>query len=96
MNSSKKVIKNWLRAFFDDESTVEIKRKRIRIKSINEEGLKQVLKLLSKLKIYSRITGKNIDNSWYLNIYQNDLQKYKGEINFLHPLKKEKLNQLTL
>ncbi|MDD5649945.1 MAG: LAGLIDADG family homing endonuclease [Candidatus Nanoarchaeia archaeon] len=93
MNASEKVIVNWLRAFFDDEATVAIRS--IRIKCMNKNGLIQVSKLLFKLNIYSKITGINIDGSWYLNVYKEDLQKYENKIGFLHPSKKNKLNILV-
>ena len=92
--NSKRLSTHWLRAFFDDESTVTQKQKMIRIKSMNLYGLKQILFMLKNHGIYSKITGQNCDKSWYLNIYRNDLKQYEKQIGFLHPQKREKLNQI--
>jgi len=89
--SNKPVLAAWLRAFFDDEATVNTKQRMIRIKSMNKKGLQQVSFMLNKLGIYSKITGQNSDHSWYLNLYKNDLKIYGDKIGFLHPSKKEKL-----
>ena len=94
-SSSLEIIKNWLRAFFDDESTVDVQRKRIRVKLMNKLALIQISFLLSKLKIDSRITGQNIDGSWYLNVPKDYLRTYQMEIGFLHPQKKDKLEKVV-
>ena len=51
IKSNKKIKKEWLKSFFDDESTSTFEHGRIRIKSMNERGLKQVKKLLNYFKI---------------------------------------------
>ncbi len=91
-NSNKKNKIEWLRAFFDDESTVT-KYRSIRIKSVNLNGLKQIRRLLLKLKINSHITGKNIDNTWYLNLIKPNSIKYYNLIGFNHPSKNKGMNK---
>ena len=60
--------KQWIIAFLKDEGYDYKERKIIRVKSVNLEGLKDIQSLLGSLGIYSWITGKNCDNTWYLNI----------------------------
>ncbi len=94
LKSSNKAISNWIRAFFDDEATVESSRFRIRAKSVNLKGLKQISLLLNKLGIMNRVTGPNCDNSWYLSINGSDIQEYSKKIGFLHPEKQDKLKSM--
>ena len=95
INSNEKVICAWLRAFFDDESTVSVSKKMIRIKSMNPAGLGQVQDLLARLTIYSKITGQNCDKSYYLNIYRTDIKKYASLIGFTHPDKINKIEKVA-
>ncbi len=74
--SSGLILINWIRAFFDDESTVYVQRKMIRVKSINLNGLKEVKEILIKIGFNPKITGPNCDNTWYLNIYFNEIPKF--------------------
>lgn len=92
--ANKKVKANWLRAFFDDEATVDMKTKRIRVKSVNHMGIKQVKKLLESLNIRTRITGINIDRTWYLTITKSDIENFAKFIGFNHPKKSLRLNRL--
>jgi len=46
-NSSKEAMKSWIRAFFDDEAYFN-DGGRIRVKCVNKEGLKQLVKMLNK------------------------------------------------
>lgn len=85
---------SWLQAFFDDEATVDKKKKRIVIKSMHKAGLLQVQKMLYSLGIVSRVSGPNCDNSYYIKIYKAYLVLYQEKINFLHPLKKKKLDDI--
>ncbi len=48
-NSSNKILANWIRAFFDDEATVDVSRKAILVSSINRKGLIQ-LKIIKSFK----------------------------------------------
>ncbi len=88
--------KEWLRAFFDDEATVENSKdrhKRIRVKSVNEDGLEQVRKMISKLGINANITGPNCDKTWYLTV--KDFEKYNNLIGFNHTIKSNKLQNMV-
>ena len=58
----------WLKAFFHDEAYHEKKYNRLKTKSMNFEGLRDVQEILSLLEIPSRLTGPNCDNSYYLTI----------------------------
>ncbi len=64
----KKIIIEWLKAFFEDEAYHEKRYNRLKIKSMNYLGLKDVKRLLNKLGIFSSLTGPNIDKSYYLTI----------------------------
>jgi len=95
MNASSNVACNWLRAFLDDEGTVDSEGKRIRVKSMNEKGLLQTKSLFSKISIFSKVTGPNCDNSFYLTIYKEGLLAYERKVGFIHPEKKLKLKKLN-
>ncbi len=95
-----KLVKIWLRAFFDCEGWVFCKKhqnRHIGIDSINEKGLNQIKKELEKLKInVIKKTPKN-RNIFRILIYgKNNLEKFRNEIGFLHPEKKEKLEKVLL
>jgi hypothetical protein len=86
---SKKIVKVfWLRAFFDDEGTVDRTNRVVRVKSMNVGGLHQSKCLMETIGIPSRITGPNCDHSWYLTIARKDLPKFRKQIGFSHPRKK--------
>jgi len=91
LNSSKKIKKGWLGAFFDDECTFDPVFKRLRVKSMNFKGLKQVKRILSDLNIQSNITGPNTDKSFYLSITGANIQKFYNNINLKHKLKRNKM-----
>ena len=93
--SSNKIIKNWLRAFFDDEATVDTKKRAIFVTSINRKGLFQVFKLLKKLKIKSKINGPYL-KAWRLCIRSKNVIKYHDKISFLHPEKLEKIKIIKM
>ena len=95
LNSSKNVKRNWLRAFFDDEATVAIKEKRIRVKSMNGKGLKQVKSLLKTFLIKSKITGPNSDNSWYLTINYLAVKKFYLSIGLKQKKRLQSLRHLV-
>jgi len=89
--SKKIVIAEWLRAFCDDESTVDVENKRIRIKSVNFSGLNQVKNLFETVGINPRITGPNIDKTWYLTIPKNEIPKFAKLIKLKHKEKQRKI-----
>jgi hypothetical protein len=86
-SSNKKVKTFWLRAFFDDEGTVDKTNFVVRVKSMNRAGLDQAKSLMSSIGITSRITGPNIDDSWYLTISRKELLNFQKNIGFNHPEK---------
>lgn len=99
INSSDEVIHNWIRAFFDDEATVDIKQKSIFVNSVNRDGLIQVSELLKKINIDSHINGP-YKNGIYsdvnrLCIKHNAVIKYYDKVSFLHPEKLKKLEIIS-
>lgn len=92
---SKKITKSfWLRAFFDDEGTVDKTNFVVRVKSMNNEGLSQAKELMDSIGVTTRITGPNCDDSWYLTVSRRDLIKFQKEIGFNHPKKKLLLDKI--
>jgi hypothetical protein len=92
---SNKIIKaSFLRALFDDEGSVYIKEKKIKIKLANLKLISQIKRLLKELLID---TGKiQRDNNCYLiNICGlDDLTRYSNLIGFTHKIKRKKLEAL--
>ena len=94
------LLKEWLKSFYDCESNVDLKGRRIALKSVNFRGLLDIEKKLEQLKIRSKRYGpyqpKNKNHSDYgiLIITGKDLKTYQRLINFNHPVKKVKLEQL--
>ena len=88
--------KEWFRAFFDDEGTLDTsdRHKRARIKSVNLKGLKQASLLLKNLGIENSITGPNKDNTWYLTT--NDLLKFHKNFQLIHPKKSRLLKEIIM
>lgn len=66
--SSTDIRLEWIKAFLYDEGYLIEKKNLVRVKSMNRNGLEDMAQMLSDMGIYSWITGKNCDNSWYLNI----------------------------
>ncbi|HJU14221.1 MAG TPA: LAGLIDADG family homing endonuclease [Candidatus Nitrosotalea sp.] len=85
----RKIVKTfWLRAFFDDEATVDRTNSVIRVKSVNRRGLNQVRQLMDTVGITSNIIGPNCDSSWYLTVPRRNLKKFQKTIGYNHPEKK--------
>jgi hypothetical protein len=84
----------WLRAFFDCESWVFVKKRqdrRIGMDSVNKKGLLYIKKALETYGINSKVhtTKRNV---YRLYIYgKNNLVKFRKNIGFLHSDKKKKL-----
>ena len=91
LQSKKRVKSFWLRAFFDDEGTVDKTNRVVRVKSMNEEGLHQARDMMNSINIPSRITGPNCDDSYYLTVSRKDLKIFQKGIGFNHPKKKLRL-----
>jgi len=99
-NLTKKSKIKWIKAFFDCESNVDILGKRIALKSVNFNGLLQIRDALGFFKIDSKVYGpyqpKNLEHSLYgiLTITRNNIYLYRKLINFNHPAKKKKLEEI--
>jgi len=93
---SKTTNTEWLKAFFDDEGTVDESHKRVRIKSVNENGLRQVKQMLSRIKINSNITGPNCDKTWYLTVNYENVERFRKLVGFRHPKRSERLENLAI
>lgn len=81
VNAGKKIKKNWIRAFFDDEACFNAGG-RIRVRSVNRKGITQLREMLEEF-LPSHITPKNglyPDSSVYLNINKADAEKYFSKI----------------
>jgi hypothetical protein len=92
---SKRIVKVfWLRAFFDDEGTVDRTNFVVRVKSMNKLGLHQARHLMNTVGITSRITGPNCDDSWYLTVSRRNLSKFQKTVGFGHPEKKLLLRKI--
>lgn len=96
MAGSDDIKREWLKAFFDDEATVDIITKRVRIKSINERGLTQACRLVKQFGIETSLTGPNVDNSWYMTISKGDFILFYERIGFYHKERQNKLKELVL
>lgn len=94
MKSEKIVKRFWLRAFFDDEGTVDKTKFVVRVKSMNRAGLNQARCLMDTIGVTSRITGPNCDDSWYLTVSRRDLITFQKTIGFNHPKKKLLLDKI--
>lgn len=80
----------WLQAFFDDEGTVDKRSGRIRLKSVNKEGLKDAIRLMDEIGVQAHLTGPNCDDTWYLNVNKADVPSFFENIGFTHPMKKRR------
>ena len=50
MEASDKVAREWLKAFFDDEAYIDLRKLNIALNSVNLSGLKQIQELLKRFK----------------------------------------------
>ena len=94
---NEKLSKIWLRAYFDCEGWVTCKSHQNRMigaDCVNERGIKQTMGALKKLGIKSIVKKRTTRNIYSLKIYgKENIIKFNDEIGFLHPRKKEKLNE---
>ncbi len=97
-NLSKNNSRYWLRAFYDCEGWVELKKAKSRtigLECINEKGIKSIQKSLLKFEIDSSLKYKKERGIWRLRICGlNDIKKFSKYIGFLHPNKSRKLNEV--
>lgn len=86
----------WLRAYFDCEGWVTCKTHQNRMigaDCVNEVGIKQIKESLKKLGIEIKLKKRNTRNIFSIFIFgKENLIKFNEKIGFLHPLKKERLN----
>jgi len=99
MGSNKKIIREWLKAFFDDEAYVEVKKSRIVLNNVNLNGLKQVQKLLKRFDIQNTtIRGPYYTRGfpcYRLKVLKKDVKKYRVKIGFTHQKKLSALNEIV-
>jgi len=91
----KRLMKYWLRAFFDCEGWVFVKSRQNRhigADSVNHTGLRSIKLALEKLGISSLLKLIKARDISRLYIYgKNNLQRFHDAIGFLHPKKKQSL-----
>jgi len=95
---SVKLSKTWLRAYFDCEGWVTCKSHQNRMigaDCVNENGIKQIKESLEKTGIKTKVKKRNTRDIFSMFIFgRENLIKFKEKIGFLHPSKKEKLNEV--
>lgn len=91
----------WLKALFDCEAYVDIKKKRIVLQSVSINGINSIklllenFKIISKIYIYKRKNIKwNVNHLLFISRKEN-VNKYAKLINFNHSYKKEKLRKIA-
>lgn len=97
-NMEKEQVALWLRAFFDCEGWVWVrkaKNRAIGVDSVNHKGLQQVADLLKEhFDIKTSIRPRSNRDTATLCIYGKDqLIKFEKEIGFLHPFKNKRLRE---
>lgn len=95
--SSKELKREFLRVFAEDEGTVLVDRKEIRIYSINENGLGELRKLLEEFGIETRIkNGYGLRRNVFGLVIKgrDDLIKFGELIGFRSEEKSKKLDEL--
>jgi len=66
--ADKRIKLEWMKSFFEDEAYHERRYNRLKTKSMNFLGLKDIKDILDSLGIFSSLTGQNCDGSYYLTI----------------------------
>jgi len=100
-NLNKEFLIEWIKCFFDCEAYVNHVSRTIQVKSINHDGLVNIQKALEVLGINSRVYGpykqksKKHNDYSMLTILKNEVIKYKNLINFYHPDRRKKLNNIV-
>src|SRR3989344_8162064 len=94
---SKENLRHWLRAFFDCEGWVEnqpAKSRLVGADCCNESGIFSVQKALRRFGVHSEIKKRTNRMIWRLTVCgKDDLQRFQEYIGFLHPKKKQKLEE---
>ncbi len=98
---SKKEKIEWLKALFDCEAYVDIKKKRISFQTISREGIDSIQNLLrefninSKIYVYTRKNPKWNKNYLLFIMGKENVYNFSQQIGFNHSSKKEKLMSLS-
>ena len=94
--------KEWIRCFFDCEAYVNLLKKQIQVKSINQVGLNNLKELLEEQQIFPKFygpykqKGENHNPYYFLIIYGKDnIRKYCEKIGFYHSKKINNLHKLA-
>lgn len=94
---NKKLVRIWLRAYFDCEGWVTCethKNRHVGAECVNKVGINQIKEALEKLKIDSILKKRSTRNIYSMYIYGKDnIIKFKEKIGFLHPFKNQKLEK---
>ncbi|HXK32373.1 MAG: hypothetical protein A2Z68_01610 [Candidatus Nealsonbacteria bacterium RBG_13_38_11] len=93
--SSNAIMKNWIRAFFDDEADFDDDG-RIRVKCVNKKGLIQLLKMLRKF-VPCHLTPKKgfyWGKTVCININKKDSPKFFSKIGSLRAGKIQRINAI--
>lgn len=99
-NQNHYIIKNFLQSIFDDEGYLYPQKHIIGISLVNPELLSEIKYLLEKVGIRTNPMhihkSKNRSTMFYFNITgKENILKFHKKINFIHPVKKEKLYKLV-
>ncbi len=100
INGSNEMKKEWLKAFFDDESYVPKDRNRIELNTINKQGMEQVKSLLNDLGMACKLAGPyhnrnpNAQPFYRIRICGESVKKFAETIGFSHPKKVQRLSQI--
>ncbi|MFC1768580.1 LAGLIDADG family homing endonuclease [Nanoarchaeota archaeon] len=97
MESSRNIKISWLIGFFNDESHISIKNKRIVLNIVNKKGLIQIQKILYDLGIKSTVRGPYSCREFYsyhLAIYRDFIPKFAEQIVLSHPQKAKQIKEL--
>ncbi len=94
---NKKLLRYWLRAYFDCDgwvSVVRAKDRKVGLESINRAGILKIKNAQGKFGIVSTLNKRKNRRIWSLSICgRDDLTKFAKNIGFLHPKKSAKLNE---
>ena len=96
MKSGKNVKREFIRTFFDDEGSVILNQRELRLYSINLIGLEQIHELLREFSIRGKIkSGYGFKRNVYALIIRSQcLINFATEIGFSCVRKDEKLSEL--
>lgn len=96
LKSSLQIKKEFLKALFDDEGSVfeQANKGKVRLYSINKQGLKQIQRILTQFEITSNLIGGFGAKRNVYGLETLDLQKFKDKIGFNLTRKNLKLEEL--